>query len=180
MTERFGAGLADPGIFILFRGDVRLPLRLDPREFQLLSQYLRQFLQGQIDFQDMVARLIPRLRLVPLRLLHPDDRSRLPIPLPHPSHLTAAKGKARDLDLRERDTDQILPLPTDQFPAGNKTSQLFFDFAPDDLFKTGMVRLNLKIVHSTLKPCLSHPPGQRYSKHSSRHPWHKLHSSRSS
>src|SRR6185369_6749221 len=58
VAQRFRSGLADAGVLVLDGDDVLLPLRLNPRQRQLLTEDVRQFFERQIDLEDVPARLI--------------------------------------------------------------------------------------------------------------------------
>ena len=56
VAQALGPGLADAGVLVLLLDDVGPALGLDPGQRELLAEDLGQLVQGQLDFEDVVAR----------------------------------------------------------------------------------------------------------------------------
>ncbi len=61
MPEALRSGLTNARVPILLLDDVRLPLRLDPGQFQLLAEDLGEFVHRQLDFEDVLAGAVAGL-----------------------------------------------------------------------------------------------------------------------
>ena len=60
-----GTGLADAGVLVLGGDDILLALGLDTRQRQFFAENICEFLEGQIDFEDMAAGLVSGARGLP-------------------------------------------------------------------------------------------------------------------
>src|SRR5215475_11128292 len=94
-----------------------LPLGLDPGELKLLAQNLRKLFQRDVNFQQMLPWNITRF---PARLvaIHGDGRSGLPISLSHSPLAPWRKTKRWDINLRDRNADEVLPFASNQLLMG--------------------------------------------------------------
>src|SRR5207244_13284518 len=109
MAQRFGAGLANARITIFFGDDALLALGLDARQPQFLAEDRRQLLHRDVDLEQVLARLVAGLALARLRLAT-EDVARLPVALRDAARLLRAEAEVRDVDLRQRDGDDVLAL----------------------------------------------------------------------
>jgi hypothetical protein len=64
--------------------------------------------------------------------------------LPDAAALAIAVHEARDVDLRERDAHEILPLPTDQLALGDVSAKVLPDLPPHDGSEARMILIDLQ------------------------------------
>jgi len=68
-----------------------------------------------------------------------DGSPRLAFALPDAAHLAASELKAREIDLRDRNTDVVLPLLANHLALADVLAQVLLNFTLNDLLKTQMV-----------------------------------------
>src|SRR5690606_16536229 len=152
VSQGLGPDTPDAGVAILGADDLALALVLDVGELQLLAQDVGELVEGDVDLQDVLALALarlPRARLV--AFLSSDRISSLPVPLPHPALLLRPEGEARDLDVGDRDGDQILAFTTNHLPVGGVLAQVLADAAPHDGGEPRGIAVNRQ--RQVLVPC---------------------------
>ena len=70
--------------------------------------------------------------------------SRLAFTLADTAGIAAAEAEVRQLDLRDRNADEILPLLTDQLSLRNVSLQVLLDLAADDLPESKIILLDVE------------------------------------
>src|SRR5437667_1075073 len=100
--------------------------------------------------------------------------SRLAFTLADTAGIAAAEAEVRQLDLRDRNADEILPLLTDQLSLRNVSLQVLLDLAADDLPESKIILLDVEdhtdlrfqIIPSRLlaRRCLPHNSTRRWRK----------------
>src|SRR5437667_9944183 len=119
MAEGLRARLANPGILVLLGDDIPFAARLDPGKGQLFAQDHRKLIQRKFDFKDMAARLAAGAALAVARLRRSQGCANVATSLPYAPRALGAEAKLRNLDLRERNTNQIFPFLADHLAAAN-------------------------------------------------------------
>jgi hypothetical protein len=69
--------------------------------------------------------------------------ARLPVALADAAHRSRREAETRDLDLRQRDRDDVLALPPDQLALCEVLAEVLPDDAPHDLLEALHVALDL-------------------------------------
>jgi hypothetical protein len=143
VAQRLGPGAPDADVAVLLGDEPLLALGLDARQLQLLAQDLGQLVERQLDFQRVLALVGARLArsLLP-RLPLADGIAHLPRPLPGSPLPLAAEAKARNVDLRQRNGDQILALAPDQLAVGDVLAQVLLDLAAHDVAEPPVVGID--------------------------------------
>src|SRR5262249_39660512 len=116
VAQALRTGHGDAGVAILLGDDVLLPLVLDRGELQLFAQEAGQLPEGAVPLQHVLARRVSCLA-GPLGLAHADDGADVALPLSDAALLARLEDEAGELDLRQRDADQVLSLAPDQLAA---------------------------------------------------------------
>src|SRR5262249_23147024 len=132
VPQRLWPRLPYPRVPVPRRDNVLLPPRLDPRQRQFLAEDGSHLLHRQLHFEDMPARLIARPR-TRLPLSRPQRLPRLSRPLPHSSGALIPIAELRDLDLRQGNGDQVLPLLADHLAPADVLRQIALHLAADKL-----------------------------------------------
>ncbi len=132
MPQRFRTSLANAGVAVTGRNDVLLAARLDARQGQFLAQDGGQLFQGQLNFQDVSARLIAGAGLI-VALDRTERRAHVAVALADAARSLVAVAKLGYLYLRQRDADEVFPLLADHFAAADVLAQVAFHLAADDL-----------------------------------------------
>src|SRR5262245_5434353 len=93
----------------------------------------------------MRRRLASRLPLAALavRVASGNRLADLAVALPHAATAVLAIAKMRHVELRQRDADQVVPLPADHFAVGHIFPQVLAYFPADDLFEPRRVAVDL-------------------------------------
>src|SRR5579875_823951 len=123
VAQRFRPSLTNAGVFITSGNNIFLAARLDAWQGQLFSQDSGHFLHCQLDFEDMPARLIPG-SLGGLALSRSERLADLTVALADAARTFVAIAELGDLDLRQRDTDQIFSLFADQLSSADVFGQV--------------------------------------------------------
>jgi len=146
VAERFGPDPPDAGIAVLLVYDLALALVADVGKFELLAEDGSELVEGDIDFYDVLARTLAGLaalrRLFARLAAH--RISRLTVPLSGAPLLTIAETEPWDIDLRDRNRNEILPLSTDHLPLRNVFAQVLPDTPADDVAESGMILVDLE------------------------------------
>src|SRR5262249_30979008 len=106
-------------------GDGAAAARMDARQLQLLTQDRRELVERDLGLEDVVAGLGAR------RAVH--ALARLAVALAHAAGFLRSEAEARDLDLGERDGDDVLALAADQLALGQVLPEFLLDDAAHDL-----------------------------------------------
>jgi hypothetical protein len=90
----------------------------------------------------------PRARLPPLALLAvgvaADGITGVAVTLPRPPALPVTEREPGDVDLRERNRDDVLALPADELALRDVFAQVLADLATDDGAEARMVLVDLQ------------------------------------
>src|SRR5205823_8326756 len=126
-------------------GQVLLALVLDARERQLLAEDVRELIQGKVDFQRVLSLALPGLALaVAFHRAGSEHRARLAFSLADASLLLVTVAEVGDVDARDGDGDEVLPLLPDHLPLLDVLAQVGLDAAADDLPEAAVVLLDLE------------------------------------
>src|SRR5262249_23820011 len=177
VPQRLGPGLADAAVLVAGGDDVLLAPRLDARQGQFLAKDRGHLLQRQLHFEDVAARLVTGPRLA-LALGGRQGLADVAVALADAAGALLAVAELRDVDLRQGDADQVLPLLADQFAPADVFAQVALHLAPDDLPEALVIAVDplahgnpplriadygaldaLPPLHSP--PCHPHPPPAR-------------------
>src|ERR1019366_3701214 len=134
VTQRLGPGLADAGVFVLGRDDVLFAFGLDARQSELLAEDVGKFFEGEIDLQDMAARLIAGAALAVA------------------AGSLVSIAELRQLDRGDRNADVIAPFFADHLPARNVLGKVGFHLAAHNLAEA------LMIAFDFLSHCFTQSP----------------------
>src|SRR5262245_49249988 len=137
MPQRLRASLANAIVFRFLLNDLRLPLRLNVRQLQLLAQDLGQLFQRDIHFQKVpAARITARRPLSVTRIATLADRlAFFAVPLPYAARAVVAKPKMRHIERRHRYADKIPALPANHLAVRHIFSQILANPAADNLLE---------------------------------------------
>src|SRR5665213_1329527 len=143
VAQRFGAGPPDPDVAVLLGDDPLLALGLDAGELQLFAHDLRQLFQRQLDLQRVLARLVAGLAAaVGVGIALAQAVADVALPLPDAAPVFAAEAEPGDVDLRQRDRDQILALSTDELALRDVLAQVLLDLAAHDVAETAVIGID--------------------------------------
>src|SRR5262249_55324213 len=118
VPQRLRTGLTDTRVSILGSEDVLFAAGLDAWQGQLFAEDGGQLLQSQLDFKDVRAGFAAR-PLVALALRRTERLAHLSLSLAGAGGSFATVAELRNLDLRKRDADEVLPLLSDHLPAAD-------------------------------------------------------------
>jgi hypothetical protein len=106
VAQRFGTDVGDPGVLATRGVDLVLALGPDTRQLQGLAEHLGQLFDGELRLEHVPAGVLAGLLAL--------AAFAFAVALADP---TAARivDEARQLDLRDRNRDDALALPSDQF-----------------------------------------------------------------
>src|SRR5690606_34028135 len=96
---------------------------------------LGQLLDGELDLADVVPRRVAGLARAVRVAVRAQRRARLALALADAAQVTAAVAEVRQLDLRQRDRDQLLAPPPDQLASGEMPLEVLLDLAADDVLE---------------------------------------------
>ena len=130
-------------VYLSFRLDnVGAALGLDPRQGQAFTQDRSEFVEGELDFQEVLAGGIA-CPLAELAISGPTDRlANFSRSLAHSTRTLATVTKLRDLNLRHRDRDKLASRLSDHLAMGNVFAQVSLDLAAHDLLETIRIPLD--------------------------------------
>src|SRR5207249_4743127 len=134
-------GLADARVLVLGGDDILLAARLDAGQLQLLAEDLGELFHRQLDFEDMAAGLIAGARVVALG--RGERLARIALALADPARTLLAVAELRDVDLRQGNRYQVVPLLADHLAAADVLAQIRFHLAADDFSKALVIALDL-------------------------------------
>src|SRR5262249_23473258 len=143
VAQRLRAALADAGVAVLGGDDVLLAARLDARQGQLLAEDLGHLLHGQLDLEDVAARLVAGLPLALAALAAAQGRADGAVAGADAAVVLVAVAELRDVDGRQRDADQVLALLADQLAAADVLAEVALDLAADELAEALVVAFDL-------------------------------------
>src|SRR5262249_13020949 len=144
---RLGAGLADAGVAVAGGDDVLLAARLDARQGQFLAEDLRHLLHRQLDLEDVAAGLVAGA-LARLALAGAEWRAGGAVALAGAAGALLAVAELRDVDLRQRDADEVLALLADHLAAADVLAEVALDLAADELAEALVVAFDF-LSHGT-------------------------------
>ena len=145
VSKRFGAGRVHARVLHLGRGEVLLALALDARERQLLAQDVGELVEREIDFQRVLSFALPRLALaVAFHGSGSEHGAGLAVALADAALVLVAVSEVRDVDGRDGDGDQVLPLLPDHLPLLDVLAKVLLDPPADDLAKPAVVLFDLQ------------------------------------
>src|SRR5690606_12477792 len=122
VAQALRSAAADPRETAGLRPHGLLAARLDVRQLELLTEDLGEFLEADVDLEDVLARVLTRLsgaRLLPL-----NGVARLAVALADTLLLVLPVAEPRELDLRQGDADRPLAPATDHLARRHVTPQV--------------------------------------------------------
>ncbi len=130
--------------------------RFDLRQLKLLAHDLSELLKREIDFELVLSALISRLTfaLALLWLALPDGITRFAVPLSKAALFLVSETETRNLDLRQRDSDSVLPFTADHLAVGHVLLEVVLDLPFYDVSKTSMIAPDI-IKSQSLAPFLN-------------------------
>src|SRR5690606_28178833 len=152
-------GALDPAVAVARDGQRLCALWLDARQLELLAHQLGQLLDGELDLADVVPRRVAGLARAVRVAVRAQRRARLALALADAAQVTAAVAEVRQLDLRQRDRDQLLAPPPDQLASGEMPLEVLLDLAADDVLEPPAIALDTPDhTASTTAPAPSSTP----------------------
>ena len=143
VTQRVRADLAQADVTIALAGDAALALVFDARQLELFAQNLRQVFEADVDLEHVLAGAAAGFALPALLIARLTERiPRLALTLRNAATLLVGEAKARNVDLRDRDGDELFALFAEQLALGDKAPQVLPDFAANDLLEARVVLVN--------------------------------------
>src|SRR5262249_40427698 len=119
-----------------------LAARLDTRQGQFLAEDGGHLLHGQLDLEDMAARLVAGAA-AGLLWARAQRLTGLPVPLSHSAGALGPIAELGNVDLRQRDGHQVLALLADHLATADVLGQIALDLAADELAEALVVAFNL-------------------------------------
>jgi len=123
------ADLADAAVFVANGGDLMAPLGFDSGELEFFGENLGQFIEGKIDFHEMMARVVSAL---PFAGAFADGIAFLAVTRADAAGIVAI-AEMGEFDAAEGDADEVLSLFSDEFALGEEFAQVVADSSFDDL-----------------------------------------------
>jgi hypothetical protein len=110
--SEFGAHAPHADVAILLIDDLALALVEDVRELQLLAEDLRELVERDLGLERVLALVLAGLALAVavLALFAADRIALVTLALTHAAALLVGVAEARDVDLRDGDGHDVLPL----------------------------------------------------------------------
>src|SRR5262249_26897850 len=134
VPQRLGPGGVHAGVLHLRRGQVLLALALDPRQRELFAEDVGELVQRQVHFERVLAFALPGPALaVAFDRAGREHGAGRAVSLPDAALLLVAVPEVRDVDRRDRDGDQVLPLLPDHLALLDVLAQVLLDPPADDL-----------------------------------------------
>src|SRR5690606_18363331 len=113
----------------------------------------------QLELPDVVPRRVAGLARAVRVAVRAQRRARLALALADAAQVTAAVAEVRQLDLRQRDRDQLLAPPPDQLASGEMPLEVLLDLAADDVLEPPAIALDTPDhTASTTAPAPSSTP----------------------
>src|SRR5207253_4178728 len=103
---------------------------LDARQGQLLAEDGGQLVHAQLDFQDVAARLVAGSPLA-VGLRRAERLADVAVALAGAAVALVAEAELRNVDLRQRDADQVLALLSNHLAATDVLAQVALHLAAD-------------------------------------------------
>ena len=146
VPERLGPHATDAGVAILRVDDLALALVLDVRELELLAEDVGKLFQGDVDLEAVLtgalAGLLAALALLALLAAH--RIAGVAVALAGAALLLVAEAEARDIDLRNRDGDEVLALAPDQLALRDVLAKVLPDLAANDRAEPRVILIDLQ------------------------------------
>ena len=183
VAQRLGPGLCDPDVLVLLGGHVLFAPGFDIGKGQFLRHDFREFLEAHLNLENVLSRLRARLARAPGVRVYGDWVSGVSFTLAD-TLAGPAETKARDLQLRQGNGDQVFPPLADEFALGEVLANPRANGAADNFLESCLIAVySFRHVHG-IDPCLtpcspSGHRGQRWRRRNSAHPSRKHHSTRS-
>ncbi len=146
VPQRFGPGAANAVVARFFLLDGGFALGLNARQFQFVAENGGQFLQRDVDFQNVRARIAAGLALAAFLFAGAagNGLADFAIPLPYSAGAVLAVAEMRHVELRQRNADQIAPFAADHFAVRDVLPQVLADFPADNLAKAAMIVIDVE------------------------------------
>src|SRR5690606_12989396 len=137
---------ADAGVAFLQRANATLALVLNIGQLEFFAEDLGEFVQRDVHFDGVLPFVLARLAsAIPfLRIALSDGISDLAFALARPTPLLIAIDEPRNVDLRDRDGDDVLALSPQHLPLRDVLAKVLADPASNDLAKSRMVPIDLQ------------------------------------
>src|SRR5437879_4619766 len=140
MAQGLRASLADAGVAVAGADDVLLAARLNARELEFFAENRSELLQRQLHFKDMAARFAS-CPVAVARLRRSQGRTRIAVALAGAGGALLSVAKLRNVDLRQRNADEIFAFLADHLAAADVLAEVALNLAADNLFESLMIAL---------------------------------------
>ncbi len=130
-AERLGARGADALVPASPALEGTLAPGFDARQLQLFTEQVGKLLDRDLDLAQVDAGLVAG-SAVPARLAAADGGAFVPVALPDAGHLLPSVSDLGQLDLRQRNRDDLAAALADQLAARDVLAQVLLDATPDD------------------------------------------------
>src|SRR5262249_29655372 len=107
VTQALGSVARDADVAVARGDDVLASLGLDGGEIELLAEHLGQLVEGHVDLQEVLPRLVAGPLLPPFALAGAQDGADVALALSDAAGLLLPEDELRDVDLGEGDGDQL-------------------------------------------------------------------------
>ncbi len=144
VAQRLGARGRDPGVAELRRDDPVLAPRLDAGEGELLAEDLGELLERHVHLEDVLPLALAGLAGARLRIALRERIARLAVALSDAALRPLAEAEVRDVDGRDGDGDELLPLLPDQLALLDVLLEVPLDATADDVAEARVVLLDLQ------------------------------------
>ena len=145
VAQRLGAGGRDAGVLDARRDDPVLALRLDAGEGELLAEDVGELLERDVHLEDVLPLALAGLSRCPGCPSPGESGSPgSPSPWPTPPCELLAEAEVRDVDGRDGDGDEVLPLLADHLSLLDVLLEVALDAAADDVAEARVVLLDFQ------------------------------------
>src|SRR5699024_10611391 len=116
-------------------------------ELELFAENGRELVQRDVHLEGVLARALPGLLAAFAFLLlavTADGIARIAVPLPRASGLLVREAETRNVDVGDRDRNEIFAFATDELALRDVLAQVLANASPDDVAKSRVVLVDLE------------------------------------
>src|SRR5690606_36415935 len=138
-TQRVRADASDADVAVLLVDDGVLAAVLDVRQRELFAEDVGELLEGDVVLDEVIAWLRARLLFAFAGFVRRRERiPRLPVALGDTPLLALREAEAGDVDLRDGNGHDVLPLLAHQLPLRDVLPEVLTDLTSDDVSEAGV------------------------------------------